>query len=42
MANRHLIAHGKNCSISLGRVHEYFKLADRAISFIDEMLDKEV
>lgn len=40
MANRHLIAHGKNCSISLGRVQNYFKLADNAISFIDEMLNE--
>jgi len=41
MANRHLIAHGKNCSISLGRIQAYFKLADMAISFIDEMLNTE-
>lgn len=41
MANRHLIAHGKNCSISLGRIQAYFKLADLAVSFIDEMLNAE-
>lgn len=39
MANRHLIAHGKNCSISIGRVSDYFKLADKAIEFIDQMLN---
>lgn len=41
MANRHLIAHGKNCSISIGRVNDYFRLADKAVDFIDEMLNPE-
>jgi hypothetical protein len=39
MANRHLIAHGRPCSISLGRVATYFQHADQAIEFIDEMLN---
>jgi hypothetical protein len=39
MANRHLIAHGRPCSISLGRVADYLAQADKAISFVDEMLN---
>lgn len=39
MANRHLIAHGKNCALSFGRVSVYFKLADRALEFIDELIN---
>ena len=39
MANRHLIAHGRPCSISLGRVAEYLDQADKAISFVDNMLN---
>lgn len=39
MANRHLIAHGKPCSISVGRVSGFFKSADKAIDFLDEMLN---
>ena len=39
MANRHLIAHGRPCSISLGRVGMYFEKADEAIQFIDDMLN---
>lgn len=39
MANRHLIAHGRPCSISLGRVNEYLEQAEKAISFVDEMLN---
>lgn len=40
MANRHLIAHGKSCSISIGRVSEFFNSADKAIEFIDTMLNQ--
>lgn len=39
MANRHLIAHGKSCSISVGRVASYFKSADRAIEYLDLLLN---
>lgn len=39
MANRHLIAHGKSCSISVGRVAEYFKSADKAIDYLDTLLN---
>lgn len=39
MANRHLIAHGRPCSISLGRVAGYFEHADQAIEFIDGLLN---
>lgn len=39
MANRHLIAHGKPCTISVGRVSAYFKLADKTIDFLDELLN---
>jgi protein tyrosine phosphatase len=39
MANRHLIAHGKSCSISVGRVTGYFKSADKAIDYLDDMLN---
>lgn len=39
MTNRHLIAHGRPCSISLGRVADYLAQADKAISFVDEMLN---
>lgn len=39
MKNRHLIAHGRPCSISLGRVADYLAQADKAISFVDEMLN---
>lgn len=39
MANRHLIAHGKSCSISVGRVADYFKTANKAIEYIDELLN---
>ena len=39
MANRHLIAHGRPCSISLGRVATYFESADKAIDFIDDLLN---
>lgn len=39
MANRHLIAHGRPCSISLGRVTSYFEQADQAIEFIDGLIN---
>lgn len=39
MANRHLIAHGKSCSISVGRVAGYFKSADKAIEYLDTLLN---
>ncbi|WP_156952541.1 HEPN domain-containing protein [Microvirgula aerodenitrificans] len=39
MSNRHLIAHGRTSSISLARVTEYFSEANKAIDFIDEMLN---
>jgi len=39
MANRHLIAHGRPCSISLARVSEYLEQAEKAITFVDEMLN---
>lgn len=39
MANRHLIAHGRPCSISLGRVASYFEQADQAIEFIDGLIN---
>lgn len=39
MANRHLIAHGRPCSISLGRVESYFEQADQAIDFIDGLIN---
>lgn len=41
MANRHLIAHGRSCSISLGRVASYLAEADKAIEFIDVMLNPQ-
>lgn len=40
MANRHLIAHGKPCSISVGRVAGYFKSADKAIEYLDTLLNR--
>lgn len=39
MANRHLIAHGKPCSISVGRVAGYFKSADKAIEYLETLLN---
>jgi hypothetical protein len=39
MANRHLIAHGRPCTISLGRVATFYADADKAISFIDGLLN---
>lgn len=39
MANRHLIAHGRPCTISLGRVATFYKNADKAITFINELLN---
>lgn len=39
MANRHLIAHGKSCSISVGRVTGYFNSANKAIDYIDVLLN---
>lgn len=39
MANRHLIAHGRPCSISIGRVSDYFEQADQAIDFLDNLLN---
>lgn len=39
MANRHQIAHGKSCSISVGRVAGYFKSANRAIEYLDTLLN---
>jgi hypothetical protein len=41
MANRHLIAHGKQCSISTGRVSEFFKHADKVIVFIDDLVNPQ-
>jgi hypothetical protein len=39
MANRHLIAHGKPCSISTGRVSDFFNQADKVIFFIDDLIN---
>ncbi|WP_313562635.1 HEPN domain-containing protein [Diaphorobacter nitroreducens] len=39
MANRHLIAHGRPCSISLGRVTEYLEQAEKAIDFVNNLLN---
>lgn len=39
MANRHLIAHGKPCSISVGRVSTYFKSADKVIDYLDQLIN---
>lgn len=39
MANRHLIAHGKSCSISAGRVLTYFNSANKAIDYIDGLIN---
>jgi RiboL-PSP-HEPN len=38
MANRHLIAHGRPCAISFGRVKDYFSSADKAIQRMSEIL----
>jgi RiboL-PSP-HEPN len=40
MSNRHLIAHGKSCSVSIAQVTTYFYLADKAVDFIDNLLNK--
>jgi RiboL-PSP-HEPN len=39
MANRHLIAHGRPCSISIGRAYGFYNQADKAITFIDSMIN---
>ena len=39
MANRHLIAHGKPCAISVGRVSDYFKSGDKVINYLDDLLN---
>lgn len=39
MINRHQIAHGKACSISVGRVSGYFKSANKAIEYLDALLN---
>lgn len=39
MANRHLIAHGKPCSISVGRVSGYFKSGDKVIEYLDQLIN---
>lgn len=39
MTNRHLIAHGKSCSISVGRVAGYFHSANKAIEYLDGLLN---
>lgn len=38
MANRHLIAHGRPCSISLGRVDGYFVLANKAVEKMEILM----
>lgn len=39
MANRHLIAHGRPCSVSLLQVEGYFKDANLAVDFVDQLLN---
>lgn len=39
MANRHLIAHGKPCSISVGRVSGFFKSGEKVIDYLDGLLN---
>lgn len=35
MTNRHLIAHGKTCAVSLGRVQQYLAKAVEVLEFIE-------
>ena len=39
MANRHLIAHGRPCSVSLGQVEGYFSQVNLAIDFVESLLN---
>lgn len=39
MANRHLIAHGRPCSISLRQVEGYFLEANIAVDFVDNLIN---
>lgn len=40
MTNRHRIAHGQSCSISVGQVTGYFRSADKAIEYLDVLLNQ--
>ena len=39
MTNRHLIAHGRQYTISLGTVSKYFEKADDAMNYINELIN---
>lgn len=41
MNNRHLIAHGRACTITLGRVSDFFDKADNAIEFINTTINPQ-
>lgn len=40
MTNRHLIAHGKNTSVSLARVKEYLKNSVKALDFLERQCNQ--
>jgi hypothetical protein len=39
MTNRHLIAHGKNSQITIGKIKEYLKLAVEVLEFIENQCE---
>ena len=39
MANRHLIAHGRPSNISIGRVDEFYRKANKVIEYLDGELN---